>query len=91
MGREVNGVAGKERNLKEGEYDSQPFQCRLNIWEFKENGSIRDLLIVKHEAGPPDSGREADIFSASQIVKNNLGLSLRGHVELETAEGVTGK
>jgi hypothetical protein len=62
----------------------------LNIWEFEKNGSIRDLLIVKHEAGAPDGGGEADIFGASQVIENNLGLGLCGHVVFGVCGEVTG-
>jgi hypothetical protein len=62
--REGKGAGGEERKAKESEYNSQSFQRRLNIWKFEEDGSIRDMLIVKYETDAPDSGREADVLRA---------------------------
>jgi hypothetical protein len=42
------------------------------------------MLIVKYEADAPDSGREADVLGAGQVVQNNLGLGLGGHVVLRS-------
>jgi len=62
--------------------NSQPLQRGLNIRKFEEDGLIRNVLIVKHEANAPDNRREADILGACQVVQNNLGLGLGGHVVL---------
>ena len=70
--------------MKEDEYNSQPFQRGLNIRKFEEDGLVRDILVVKHEADTPDNGREADVLGAGQVVQNNLGLSLGGHVVLHS-------
>lgn len=61
-------------------------QRRLNIRKFKKDGPVRDLLIVKHETDAPDSRREADVLNAGQVVQNNLGLGLGGHVVLRSNE-----
>lgn len=58
----------------------QPFQRRLNIRELEENGSIRDFLIVEHEADAPDNRREADILDAGQVVQNNFVIRITGHI-----------
>jgi hypothetical protein len=84
--REGKGAGGEERKAKEGEYNSQPFQRGLNIRKFEEDGPVRDMLIVKHEADAPDNGREADVLGAGQVVQNNLGLGLGGHVVLRSNE-----
>jgi hypothetical protein len=65
-------------------HDSQRLQCGLNVRKFEEDGPVRDTLIVKHEADAPDNGREADILGAGQVVQNNLGLDLGGHVVLRS-------
>jgi hypothetical protein len=79
-GREVKG-SGRTKSI-EGEYISQLFQRGLDIREFEEDGSVRDMLIVEHEADAPDNGREADVLGAGQVVQNDLGLGLGGHVVL---------
>lgn len=66
--------------VKEGEYDLQPFQRGLNVGKFEEDRPVRDIFIIKHEADAPDNRREADILDAGQVVQNNLGLGLGGHV-----------
>lgn len=68
----------------EGKFDSQFFQCWLNIWKFEEYGPVRNTLIVKHEADAPDNRREADILGAGQVVQNNLGFSWGGHIVLRS-------
>ena len=65
---------------------SQPFQRGFNIRKFEEDGPVRDMLIVKHEADAPDNRREADVLGAGQVVQNNLGLGLGGHVVLRSHE-----
>ena len=82
--RKGKGAGGEERKAKEGEYNSQPFQRRLNIRKLEEDGPVRYMLIVKHEADAPDSGREADVLGAGQVVQNNLGLGLGGHTVLRS-------
>ena len=42
------------------------------------------MLIVKHEADAPDNGREADVLGAGQVIQNNLGLGLGGHIVLRS-------
>jgi hypothetical protein len=44
------------------------------------------MLIVKHKADAPDSGREANVLGAGQVIQNNLRLSLGGHVVLRSNE-----
>jgi hypothetical protein len=80
--RKGKGAGGEEQKPKEGEYNSQSFQRGLNIRKFEKDGPVRDMLIVKHEANAPDSWREADVLGAGQVVQNNLGLGLGGHVVL---------
>jgi len=58
----------EESRAKEDEYNSQPFQCGLNVREFDEDSPVRDLFVVKHEADAPDNGREANVFCAGQVV-----------------------
>jgi len=65
-GREGKGAGGEERKAKA--VNLQPFQGRLNIRKFEKDGPVRDLLIVKHEADAPNTGREADVFGAGQVV-----------------------
>lgn len=74
------GAGGDKQKGKEGEYNSQPFQCRLNIWKFKKYSLVRDTFIIKQEADAPDGRREADVLGTSQVVQNNLGLGLGSHV-----------
>jgi hypothetical protein len=66
--RKERGAGGEERKAKEGEYNSQLFERGLNIRKFEEDGPIRDLLIVKHEADAPDHRREADVLGAGQVI-----------------------
>ena len=73
--------SGRTKSI-EGEYISQLFQRGLDIREFEEDGSVRDMLIVEHEADAPDNGREADVLGAGQVVQNDLRLGLGGHVML---------
>jgi hypothetical protein len=80
-GRREGKRSGRTKSI-EGEYISQPFQRGLDIREFEEDGSVRDMLIVEHEADAPDNGREADVLGAGQVVQNDLGLGLGGHVVL---------
>ena len=61
----------------------QFLRCRLNVREFEEDGRVRDMLVIEHEADAPDSGREADVLGTGQVVQDNLRLSLGGHVELQ--------
>ena len=85
MGYRREGREGKRSGRTksiEGEYISQPFQRGLDIREFEEDGSVRDMLIVEHEADAPDNGREADVLGAGQVVQNDLRLGLGGHVML---------
>jgi hypothetical protein len=49
------------------------------------------MLIVKHEADAPDSGRETDVLGAGQVVQNNLGLDLGGHIVLRSNEDSVGE
>ncbi len=85
--REGKGARGEEgRKSKKGEHNSQLFQRGLNIRKFEEDGPVRDMLIVKHEADAPDSGREADVLGAGQVIQNNLGLGFGGHVVLRSNE-----
>jgi hypothetical protein len=77
---------GENGKLKKREYNSQPLQRGLNIRKFKKDGPVRDILVVKHEADAPDNGREADVLVAGQVVQNNLGLGLGGHVVLRSME-----
>jgi hypothetical protein len=58
----------KKRKEKQGEYNSQSFQCGLNIWKFEEDGPVRNTFIVKHEADTPDNWREADVLGGGQVV-----------------------
>ena len=58
----------KEETAQNDEYYSQPFQSRLNIWEFEEDGFVRNTLIIKHKADPPDHRREANILGAGQVI-----------------------
>jgi hypothetical protein len=60
-GREAGG---EECKAEEGEYNSQSFQRGLNVRKFEEDGPVRDMLVVKHEADAPDNGREADVLGA---------------------------
>lgn len=78
--KEEKGRSGMKG--REGEYNLQLFQRGLNVREFEEDGPVRDMLIVKHKTDSPDSGREADVLGAGQVVQNNLGLGLGGHVVL---------
>ncbi len=52
----------------------QLLQCWLDVWEFEEDGSVRDALVVEHEADAPDHGGEADVLGTGEVVENNLGL-----------------
>jgi hypothetical protein len=74
--------AVKDEQQKMSNSNSQLFQRRLDVWKFKEDSLVRDLLIVKHEADAPDGGREADILDTCQVVQYNLGVGLRSHFVL---------
>lgn len=80
--KESEGGWRRRTKTKKGEYNSQSFQRGLNIRKFEKYGPVRDMLIVKHKANAPDSWREADVLGAGQVVQNNLGLGLGGHVVL---------
>ena len=75
---------GEERNAKEGEYDLQLFQCRLNVRKFEKYCLVRNLLVVQHETDAPDDRREADVLGAGQVVQNNFGLDLGGHAVVQS-------
>jgi hypothetical protein len=80
--KEIKGKVARDRQHKQSEADSQSFKRRLNIWEFEEDGPIRDIFIVEHKADSPDNRREADVLDAGQVVQNNLRLSVCGHFVL---------
>ena len=60
--------------------NSQGFERGLDIWKLQEDGPVRDLLVVQHEADTPDGGREADVLGAGQVVEDNLSFVLGCHV-----------
>lgn len=74
---EGDGCGEIERENKEY---LQPLKCRFNIWELEKYGPVRDTLIIKHKSDAPYSGREADILGACQVVQDNLGFGLGGHI-----------
>lgn len=49
------------------------------------------MLIIKNEADAPDGGREADVLGTGQVVQNNLGLALGGHIVLRFNKNSTAK
>ena len=61
---EGKGAGRGGRKSEEGQYNSQPFERRLNVRKFEEDGSVRDALVVEHEANTPDDRREADVLGA---------------------------
>jgi hypothetical protein len=75
----------KSEKQKKVNINSQFFQRRLDIRKFEEDGPVRDMLIVKHEADAPDNGREADVLGTGQVVQDNLWFGLGGHVVLCSA------
>ena len=58
----------KSEKQKKVNINSQFFQRRLDIRKFEEDGPVRDMLVVKHEADAPDNGREADVLGIGQVV-----------------------
>ena len=73
---------GCEKKRKESGYDSQLLQRGLDVRKFKEGGPVRDLLVIEHETDAPYSGREANVLDARQVVKNDIGINLSGHIVL---------
>lgn len=65
---------------RKGEDNLQPLECRCNIWEFEEYSPVWDPLVVEHQADTPDGGGEANVLGTGQVVQNNLGLGLGGHI-----------
>jgi hypothetical protein len=65
--------------MKETRY-LQPFERGLNVRKFEKDSVVWDVLVIKHEANAPHNGRETDVLGAGQVVQNNLGLDLVGHV-----------
>lgn len=57
-----------------------------NVTSNKCGMIVRNMHIVKHKADAPDSGRETDVLGACQVVQNNLGLGLDGHIVLRSGE-----
>lgn len=46
----------------------QVFQGGLDIRELEEDGFIRNVFVVEHEADAPDDGGETDAYGGGEIV-----------------------
>ena len=73
------GSVGECMDVK-GKCNSQSFQRRFNVRKLKENSIVRNIFIVEHEANAPDNGREADVLSTGQVVQNDIGFGVGGHL-----------
>jgi hypothetical protein len=94
--RKAKGAGGMDMTLEAAktrkgvEEDLQSFQSRLNVRKLEKDGSVRNLLVAEQEPGAPDDGRETGVLGAGQVVEDDLGLGLGGHVvpRLDQEEGV---